>query len=59
MNLIRSIDLFESEFKLNLAGEQPYKSLKGGVITILLTITTLILTWYFGKDIYLHEQPNI
>jgi len=55
--LLQSIDIFGTDFKLNIKGKESITTLLGGLVTLILGLTTLVLTWYFGQDIYLKESP--
>ena len=54
---LKSIDMFESDFKLNIKGKEVFTTLLGGLFTLMLGMSTIVLAWYFGKDIYLKESP--
>ena len=58
MSCLKLIDVFGNDFKLNLGGIEKHKSLFGGIFSLLLIFTIVILTWYFGQDIYLRENPT-
>ena len=57
MNLIKSIDIFGNDFKLNRKGKETFKTLLGGLFSLILIVITLVLSWYFGKDIYEKQDP--
>ena len=58
MKIIKAFDIFGNDFKLNIGGSQTHNTLLGGISSISLFIATLILTWYFGQDIYKRSNPN-
>ena len=58
MSILKTIDIFGNSFKLNVNGSETFNTLLGGVFSLLVFCTTLILTWYFGQDIYLKENPK-
>ena len=58
MKIFKSIDYFSRDFKLNFKGEESYKTVLGGISSILLFMVTVVLTWYFGQDIYLKNNPR-
>jgi len=58
MKLLKKINIFGNDFKLNLKGDIQYRTWLGGVFTILLLLSTLTLIWYFGQDIYLRQSPT-
>jgi len=54
---LKTVDMFGAEFKLNIKGKETFTTLLGGIFTVLLGMATIILAWYFGKDIYLKSSP--
>ena len=59
MNTIKNLDIFGNKFQLNLNGANSYKTFIGGMATIFLAFSSLILSWYFGQDIYLKKTLNL
>ncbi len=58
MSFLETIDLLGKSFKFNYNGSE-YKSIEGGILTILLGIGYIIFTGYFGKDLVLKESPKV
>ncbi len=58
IDYIRSIDQLGKEFKLSINGGT-FNTLTGGILTILISITLIVLCWYFGQDIYLKRSPHL
>ena len=56
-SFLNQIDIFGIDFKLNLKGKETFNTLIGGIFSIFVFITIIILSWYFGKDIYLKKSP--
>ena len=56
-DFVRSQDTFGKSFQFNINGDT-YKSTCVGVFSVLLTILNIYLIWYFGKDLYLLENPD-
>ena len=59
MEFIKSIDIFRTSFKLNISNSDSYKTILGGVFTLILASATLVLLWVFGNDMYLKESPKV
>jgi len=57
MNFIKSFDTFGNNLQLNIAGNDTHKTTLGGISSISMFISILFLTWYFGQDMYLREDP--
>jgi len=55
--LLKNIDMFGAEFKLNIRGKETFTTLLGGLSTSILGMITIVLAWYFGKDIYQKVNP--
>jgi len=50
--------MFGNEFKLNIGGKDSHNTILGGIFTVLTWITTIVLYWYFGQDMYLKINPT-
>lgn len=57
--LLSKLDFFGENFYLNMDRHLKYKSVVGGIISILLFAGTLCVTYYFGKDIYYKQEPTL
>jgi hypothetical protein len=55
--LFKSIDLMPSDIGLNYRGKTKYKSLTGGMMSILIIIFTIIGLIYFGRELYEKRYP--
>jgi len=56
--ILKSIDMFGVDFKLNIKGKETFTTILGGIFTVILGMITIVLAWYFGKDLYLKENPS-
>ncbi len=56
-NFFQSFDQIGKEFKFNYNGSQ-FRTSEGGILTIIIAIGYVVLTWYFGQDIYLRVSPK-
>jgi len=56
---LKSIDINGKEFSFNIDGESTYRTIPGAIFSIFTYIAFLLLTWYFGQDIYQKESPSI
>ncbi len=54
---IQNIDIMGKDFKFNIDGGS-FKTPFGGFISILIGLSSIYLTYYFGKDIYERKNPN-
>lgn len=59
MNPLIKLDMFGKEVKLNHDGKQTFKTLVGSAFSLIIYFGTIILLWYFGKDMYLRENPKL
>ncbi len=58
LSCIKSIDQIGKSFTFNIEGSVTFRTPVGGVFSILIGMGIILLTWYFGKDIYRNEKPN-
>jgi len=56
-SFLKSIDKIGKPFQFNIEGDT-YRTPIGGVISILFYFGALILTGYFGRDLYYKADPN-
>ncbi len=56
--LLKSIDSLSKKHSFNIKGGD-YSTSLGGFITILISIGTVILFWYFGQDLYEKKLPFV
>jgi len=61
LDFITNLDFMGREFKFNIGGGmgEVYKTLFGGLLSILQVIGFIVLLWYYGQDIYLRESPSV
>ncbi len=59
MNSIKQLDLFGAEFKFNIRGGEKFKTTFGGIMTFSVIVIILILTYFFGYDLYYRRNPLI
>ncbi len=57
MYIVKSIDYFGKQFNFNVNGGT-FKTFLGGIISLSIFLSTLVLACYFGIDIYLRKKPN-
>jgi len=55
--MFKKFDLLDTDFKFTYNNES-FKTNFGGIVSICLFFSLLILIWYFGQDIYLREHPE-
>ena len=58
ISYIIGYDYMGKDFKFNFAGGS-YKTLSGGIISMIQTLGFLILFWFFGKDLYNKKEPSV
>jgi hypothetical protein len=57
--LIKLIDIYGTDFTLRINGDSKYKSVLGGLLTIITLICFTFAVVVFGQDFYLRKTPNI
>lgn len=57
--LIKKIDIYGNTFTFEEDSKQSYRTLIGGVLTILLMILVIVMGFIFGQEIYLHDVPTV
>lgn len=58
-NIFQKIDIFGSEVKFSIMNKSSFKTIFGGVLSLICITMALIVTFLFGKNFYLRESPNI
>ena len=58
MSLIENLDNLGKEFRFNIKGKYSYKTVTGGVLSIILNLTSVVLVFYFGQDMWFKEKPK-
>lgn len=57
-NGIISIDIFGKSINLKMEGREEYKTLVGGLLTILMMILMVVVTVFFGLDLIERKNPS-
>ena len=52
MSILKSIDMFGKEVKFHIDGRESFNTIFGGILSILVYLGMIAMTWYFGKDFY-------
>ena len=55
--MLKKCDLLDTDFKFTYNNES-FKTSLGGLASISLFVSFVILAWYFGQDMYLREHPE-
>jgi len=58
-SLIEKLDLFGISYNFQLDNQEKYKTLKGGLISIMFYLITLILFIGFGQNLYERKNPKV
>ena len=58
-NSLRKIDIFGTKFGFKIKNEESYKTVFGGILTIMSIITTVIFAVFFGQDFYYRINPSV
>ena len=58
-NLLKSIDSFGHPIQVNYKGEETFKSLVGGVLSLLSLALTLVLVLKAVNEIVAMEEPTL
>ncbi len=56
--LLKYMDKLGKEFKFTIQGDT-FRTRPGGVISLLYYIGGIVLSYYFGKDLYYKKDPNV
>jgi hypothetical protein len=59
MNFLKTIDMSGSEFKLTIDSKKKLNSTLGGLFTLILVISMLILFYLLGQNFYLRINPTL
>lgn len=59
MNVLRSCDLFGSQFNFSSFGTTTFKTRLGGLASVLLALSTIAISVIFGKDFYNRTNPYV
>ena len=58
-NVIKKIDLFGAEFNFTIFGEKSYRTFFGGMLSLLVILTTITISIMFGLDLLLRKNPIV
>jgi hypothetical protein len=58
-SLFETMDLFGYEIKMNVKGKETFKTILGGLLTILILLTIAYVIWYFGNEIIFKRRPYL
>jgi hypothetical protein len=59
ISFLKFLDLYGNTFQWRVANQSKYKSLSGGVFTILTLAIIILLTFTFGNDLFYRRNPKI
>ena len=59
LSLFKKIDMFGTPAKLKTFGEDSFKTVFGGILTTITTVTIVIFSYLFGTDFYHRENPRV
>ncbi len=57
-NIVKSIDIYSSQFNFKFLNDTKYKSVGGGIMTILTIIPIILLFLIFSEDFYFRKNPR-
>ena len=56
---IKECDIFGQSVRFNIMGENQYKSIIGGITTLVLSIVAILVVVYFSIDMIWKQNPNV
>ena len=56
-DLLLKLDYMGKDFKFLLNGEESFKTILGGLISLFAILANLVCFWYFGQDLWYRESP--
>lgn len=59
IGLIKKLDFFSINQSIKIEGQNNYKTLFGGIMTILLALTYITGVIYFGSELWLKQKPKV
>ena len=59
LNFFEKIDLIGSKFHFYYGVSLQKRTALGGILTLLIAITTIAFLFIFGKELFLKSNPNI
>jgi hypothetical protein len=57
--MLKSIDIFGSEFQFTIFSSQKYKTNIGGLFTIVTAVLIVVFIALFGKEIWFKDNPTV
>jgi len=57
MSFIEACDFLAKEFKFQIEGRKKYQTILGGLLSIILTVAVIYISYYFGKELWEHKSP--
>ena len=58
LTFLKDIDRVGKNFNFNIDGKDTFRTGLGGVISILYYIALIAMFGYFGKDLFIRQDPN-
>lgn len=52
------LDIIGKEVQFKIESNETYRTIVGGILTIVLGVVTMISLWFFGSDIIFKTNPN-
>jgi hypothetical protein len=59
VGFIRTLDRIAPQIQLNYKGYSKYKTIMGGLISLIISLLTFALTIYYGRELFMKENPSI
>ena len=56
-DLLLRVDYMGKDFKFLINGDDSFKTILGGLISLLTILANIVCFWYFGQDLYYRESP--
>jgi len=56
-DLLLKVDYMGKDFKFLIKGDESFKTIFGGLISLFAILANLICFWYFGQDLWYRESP--
>ena len=58
LSRLKYLDIIGKEVQFKIENSELYKTVFGGILTLMLAVISLISIWFFGNDIIYHENPK-
>ncbi|KAL4474776.1 hypothetical protein ABPG74_001472 [Tetrahymena malaccensis] len=56
---LKFIDIYGQNIQLNFKGQNSYKTVFGGILSLAFFILICVACWFFGKELVLKESPQV